>query len=152
MKSDTVDMNALRFNQISIVVLVLIGFLADLPIFPGLVSAILLLGAINPDLSLFRRVYKHLLVPSGLMAPQPVADNGAAHRFAQLLGGLFLATSTVFLHAGSAVTGWSLAWVVILLAATNLFFGFCAGCFVYYQIARFRSRNSRNAGTSVREA
>jgi hypothetical protein len=149
MKTDTVDMNALRFNQISIVVLVLIGFLADLPVLPGVVSAILILGAIKPDLSLFRGVYKHLIVPTGLLVPLPVPDDGAAHRFAQLLGGLFLAASTVFLYTGSAVTGWSLAWIVILLAATNLFFGFCAGCFVYYQIARFRSRN---AGTSVKEA
>jgi hypothetical protein len=124
MINDTVDMNALRFNQISI------------------------LGAIDPDLSLFRRVYKHLIIPSGLLVPQPVADDGAAHRFAQLLGGLFLAASTVFLYSGSAVTGWSLAWVVILLAATNLFFGFCAGCFVYYQIARLRSAKT---GAPVKE-
>jgi hypothetical protein len=34
------------------------------------------------------------------------------------------------------LVGWSLAGVVALLAALNLFLGFCAGCFVYYQLNR----------------
>jgi hypothetical protein len=29
-----------------------------------------------------------------------------------------------------------MAWVVVVLAALNLFLGFCAGCFVYYQLNR----------------
>ena len=36
------------------------------------------------------------------------------------------------------VAGWALAIVVIVLAAINLIFGFCAGCFVYFQLARLR--------------
>jgi hypothetical protein len=32
--------------------------------------------------------------------------------------------------------GWSLVWLVIALAALNLFAGFCVGCAVYYWLAR----------------
>jgi hypothetical protein len=31
-----------------------------------------------------------------------------------------------------------LAWLVVTLAALNLFLGFCAGCFVYYQLNRLQ--------------
>ncbi len=27
-------------------------------------------------------------------------------------------------------------WLVVFVAAVNLFLGFCAGCFMYYQLAR----------------
>ncbi|MCA9974174.1 MAG: DUF4395 family protein, partial [Anaerolineales bacterium] len=37
---------------------------------------------------------------------------------------------------GQTIIGWTLAWVVVGLAALNLFLGFCAGCFVYYQLTR----------------
>ncbi|HMQ34233.1 MAG TPA: DUF4395 family protein [Chloroflexaceae bacterium] len=36
--------------------------------------------------------------------------------------------------------GWALALMVVALAAINLIFGFCAGCFVYTQLARLRAR------------
>ena len=146
MKTNTVDNNALRFNQISIVVLVMSGFLLDQPVLPAIVGAILLIGVVNPDLSVFRRIYKHVIVPAGLLSPQPIADDGAAHRFAQLLGGLTLAAASILLYTGSPVAGWSLAWVVILLATMNLFFGFCAGCFVYYQVRRLGSQKTGHAG------
>jgi hypothetical protein len=43
---------------------------------------------------------------------------------------------TLALIAGVPVLGWALAWIVIALAALNLFTGFCAGCFVYYQLSK----------------
>lgn len=146
MKTTIIDNNALRFNQIAIVVLVLTGFLLDQPTLPAIVGAILLLGVVSPVLSVFRRIYQHVIVPAGLLSPQPVSDDGAAHRFAQLLGGLTLAAASIFLYSGSPVMGWSLAWVVIVLAATNLIFGFCAGCFVFYQIRRLGSQKTGHAG------
>jgi hypothetical protein len=146
MKTNTVDNNALRFNQISIVCLVLIGFLLDQPVLPALVSAILLIGVVRPNLSVFRQIYRLVIIPSGVLVPQPVQEDGAAPRFAQLLGGLTMAAATVFLYTDSPLMGWSLAWVVILLAATNLFFGFCAGCFVYFQIERLRPHKAGTPG------
>ncbi|MGA2477407.1 MAG: DUF4395 family protein [Spirochaetia bacterium] len=33
---------------------------------------------------------------------------------------------------------WLLTWLVIVLAAANLFLGFCAGCAVYYWLNRLQ--------------
>ena len=43
---------------------------------------------------------------------------------------------TVALLAGQTLLGWTLTWIVVALAAVNLFLGFCVGCFMYYQLAR----------------
>ena len=56
--------------------------------------------------------------------------------FAQGVGALFLITSTLAFLNGAALVGWILAGIVVVLAAVNLFAGFCLGCFVYYQLAR----------------
>ena len=142
MASKTVDTNALRFNQISIVVLVLTGFIFDLSIIPALVAAILLIGAVFPQDSLFRWIYHRAIVPAGLLVPEIVEDDGAAHRFAQLLGGVTLTAAAIALFAGESYAGWALAWLVVVLAGVNLAFGFCTGCFIYYQIRKFRSGRS----------
>jgi hypothetical protein len=85
---------------------------------------------------LFKRIYQHGLRPAGIVKPDVVADNPEPHRFAQGLGGVVVAGSVAALLGGQAVLGWILAWVVVALAALNLFLGFCAGCFVYYQLNR----------------
>jgi hypothetical protein len=142
MATKTVDTNALRFNQISIVVLVLAGYIFDIRILPAIVAVILLLGAVSPRYSLFRWVYSHLIVPAGLLSPQIVEDDGAAHRFAQALGGVTLTAAVIALYFISNYAGWALAWVVVLLAGVNLAFGFCTGCFIYYQIRKFRASHA----------
>ena len=65
-----------------------------------------------------------------------ITDNPEPHRFAQGLGGTFVTLGWLALLAGQSVVGWALAWLVVGLAAANLFLGFCAGCFVYYQLNR----------------
>jgi hypothetical protein len=40
------------------------------------------------------------------------------------------------LYGGATALGWGLVWLVIALAALNLFVGFCAGCAVYYWLNR----------------
>jgi hypothetical protein len=42
--------------------------------------------------------------------------------------------AVIALLAGPPVLGWTLVWLVIVLAGLNLFLGFCAGCFLYYQL------------------
>ncbi len=133
---DIVDRSALKFNQIAIIVLSLIGYLFNQPILPAFVALVLLVGTARPELALFKQTYARVVKPLELMRPEPVEDIRASHEFAQLLGGAVLLAGTIFLFSGSSHTGWVLAWVVILLAAANLFFGFCAGCFVYFQLGR----------------
>lgn len=135
-ETEIVDRSALKFNQIGIIGLALPGFIFNQPILPAFVAAVMLVGTFRPSLALFKQTYAHILEPLGVMKPEPVEDVRASHEFAQFLGGVFLLAGTIFLLSGWVRTGWALTWVVILLASANLFFGFCAGCFVYYQLGR----------------
>ncbi|MFL5805627.1 MAG: DUF4395 family protein, partial [Roseiflexaceae bacterium] len=81
---------------------------------------------------------RDILRPAGLLRPDLHAEDAAPHRFAQGMGAAVLLVASAALFAGAAVFGWGLAFVVIALAAINLIFGFCAGCFVYFQLQRLR--------------
>ena len=131
-----VDRTALRFNQASIIALLLIAFLLDSMWLVAFVAAVMLIGSVWPNASLFKAVYARVLKPLGLLRPDVVADDPAPHLFAQGLGGAMLLASVVALVAGAPVIGWLLAGVVVLLAGVNLFLHFCLGCFLYYQLAR----------------
>jgi hypothetical protein len=65
-----------------------------------------------------------------------VSDNPEPHRFAQLLGGIFLGLAGLSFTVGWPGAGWILAALVALLAAVNLFAGVCVGCAIYYWLAR----------------
>jgi hypothetical protein len=131
-----VDHSALRVNQAFIIGLLLIAFIVGLWWLVAFVSAVMLIGTIIPEAGLFKRVYRHILKPAGIVKPDVIVDNPEPHLFAQGLGGIFTLASTAALLLNSPVVGWSLTWIVIVLAALNLFLGFCAGCFVYYQLNR----------------
>jgi len=132
------DRTALRVNQALIITLLALGFVADqtwLVVFVFLVMAV---GTVFPKAALFQRLYRDVLRPAGLLKPDLHAEDAAPHRFAQGLGAAVLLVASVALFAGAAPLGWGLAFVVIALAAINLIFGFCAGCFVYFQLQRLR--------------
>jgi len=76
------------------------------------------------------------LAQIGLLRPETLSDNPEPHRFSQLLGGLFSLGGAAALFAGLPILGWSLVWVVVGLAALNLFAGFCVGCTMYYWFHR----------------
>ncbi|GBD23167.1 hypothetical protein HRbin29_00823 [bacterium HR29] len=134
-----VDRNALRFNQACIVAGVVAAFvLGD---GPGrwlilAVAAVMLAGTAWEPLSLFKQVYRHGAVRLGLLRPRPVDEDPTPHRFAQGLGGTFLLGSFLALLLSAPLVGWALAWLVVALALVNLLFGFCAGCFLYFQLER----------------
>lgn len=132
----TVDQTAIKVNQASLIALVLVGFLLDRWVPVAFTAAVLAVGTLWPGAALFRRVYQHLLLPAGILRSRVIPDDPAPHNFAQGVGAAFLGASTIALLAGSPVLGWVLAWIVIVLAAINLFFGFCAGCYVYLQLDR----------------
>lgn len=131
-----VDHSALRTNQAFIIGFLLIAFILNTALVVGFVSIVMLVGTVFPQAGLFKRIYHHLLKPQGWVKPDVKADDPAPHLFAQGLGGVFTLASTLALIAGLPLIGWGLAWLVIGLAALNLFVGFCAGCFVYYQLAK----------------
>ena len=131
-----VDQTALRFNQACIILLLLLGFLTDQVWLVALVAAVMLIGTWWPSAGLFKLIYARLLKPAGWLKPQIVPDEQAPHLFAQGLGGIFLVLSLLAFLLGSAVIGWALAIIVVILAGVNLFAGFCVGCFIFYQLAR----------------
>jgi hypothetical protein len=132
-----VDTTALKFNQASIVLLTLLGFLLNQPYLVLFVGLVLAIGVIAPQAALFKQVYLKLFKPAGILRANIIDDEPAPHQFAQGVGALFLlASSSALLLYDMPLLGWILAWIVIILAAVNLFFNFCAGCFVYYQLAK----------------
>lgn len=133
-----VDRTALRVNQAAIVALLLLAFVLDLRWLVVFVAAVMLLGTLTPALALFQRLYRDILRPAGLLRPDVQAEDPAPHRFAQGLGGTVLAVASIALLAGASFVGWALALVVVVLAALNLLLGFCAGCFVYFQLRRLQ--------------
>ena len=133
-----VDRTALRTNQAFIIALLALAFVAAQPWLVAFVCAVMALGTAVPQAALFQRIYRDVLRPAGLLKPDVHEEDPAPHRFAQGMGAAVLLAASVALFAGATTFGWGLAFVVIALAAVNLFFGFCAGCFVYFQLARLR--------------
>ena len=131
-----VDHSALRVNQASIITLLALAFLLNLPWLVVFVAAVMWAGTFLPRAGLFKLSYKHILKPLRVVRPAPKADDPAPHLFAQGVGALFLTVSSLALFAGANLLGWLLVGVVVALAAVNLFLGFCLGCFMYYQLAR----------------
>jgi len=136
----TVDHSALKVNQTGIVATVLVAFIGSLFFRPILVlipllAVVLLLGTFAPQLALFKQIYFKVLKPRGIVKPRPVQDRPEPHNFAQGLGGVFLAISSVLL-VPVPVLGLAIALLVAVLAFVNLAFGYCLGCQIYYQLSK----------------
>jgi hypothetical protein len=131
-----VDQSTIKVNQALIIVLLILAFLLDSGWLAAFVAAVMLLGTAFPSLSLFKQIYKRLLKPAMIVKPKVTLDNPEPHRFAQGFGGFVLLGAVAAFLVGMAFAGWLLVGVVVILAAVNLFLGFCAGCFVYYQLNR----------------
>lgn len=131
-----VDHTALKVNQSFIIGLLVLAFLFYEFWLVAFVGLVMLVGTIWPQAGLFKRVYSDFLKPAGLLKPDPRPDTPAPHLFAQGVGALVLLLAIVSFAAGAEIVGWLLSALVIVLAAINLFVGFCAGCFIYFQLAR----------------
>ena len=133
--TNRVDHSSLKVNQATIIVLLLVGFIANVPWLTAAVALVMILGTVFGRPGFFP-IYAGILRPLGIVKPRVLADNPEPHRFAQGFGGIVAAGSAVALFVGSAGLGWGLTWLVVVLAAANLFLGFCAGCAVYYWLNR----------------
>jgi hypothetical protein len=131
-----VDHSALRTNQGFIISLLILAFVLNTWVLVAFVSAVMIIGTAFPQAGLFKLVYFRLLKPAGIARPDVKIDNPEPHLFAQGLGGVFTLLSTIALLAGVPVIGWGLSWLVVALAALNLFAGICVGCLIYYQLTR----------------
>ena len=131
-----VNHSALRTNQAFIIGLLVIAFVLDAKWLVAFVSAVMLIGTVFPKVALFKAVYWYILKPAKIARPDVRRDNPEPHLFAQGVGGTFLLVATAAFFANIAVLGWALAWIVVALAALNLFAGICVGCMMYYWFNR----------------
>jgi hypothetical protein len=131
-----VDHNAIRTNQVFTISVLALAFVLDLPALAALQALLMLLSAAAPHLGPYTRFYRHVLRPAGIVQPDLKLDNPEPHRFAQLVGSIFVGSGFLALVAGVPVVGWALVGVVIVLASLNLFAGWCAGCMMYYWLNR----------------
>ncbi len=131
-----VDHSALKTNQASIITLLVVGFVLDSVWLVAFVAAAMAVGTARPEAGLFKLLYARLLKPVGLVKPEVREDNPGPHLFAQGMGAGVLAVALAAFLLGAAVAGWVLVWMVMALAALNLFGGFCLGCFIYYHLGR----------------
>lgn len=131
-----VDHSALRVNQTFIISLNILAFVLDQVWLVALIAAVMLLGTAVPSLALFKQMYLKLLKPAGVVKPDVITDNPEPHQFAQGFGGVVLGVAVLAWVAGQTAVAWLLVGLVVVLAALNLFLGFCAGCFLYYQLNR----------------
>lgn len=132
-----VDTHLIRFGQGGVVLLTGLAFVLQAPALVVVAALALLIAAAVPAVGPFRLLYRGVVVPLGLLHPRVVEDDPAPHRFAQGVGATFLiASSLVFYLTSAAAVGWTLDLIVFVLAGINLTVGFCAGCFVYYQLGR----------------
>jgi hypothetical protein len=101
-----------------------------------LLAAMLLGSALSPATSLPRALYVGVLKPRRLVRPRVRMEDPAPHRFAQLVGGIFLVAASAGAVLGHITVAWSLGWIVIGLAFLNFAFDICVGCIVYAQLVR----------------
>ncbi len=132
-----VDTHLAKFSQASVAVLTALAFIFNSPILVLITAIIMVLAALTPFISPFRLIYRWVLLPLHLFKPRIVEDDPAPHRFAQGVGAVFLlASSILFFLVHASVAGWMLDLIVFVLSTINFTVGFCAGCFVYYQLGR----------------
>ena len=141
MKVIPFDRSVLKVNQVILMTGIVAGYFAGLAsnraayVLPAL-AVMMLAGVASPALNLPRRLYLHLLKPRGLVRPRIHNEDPAPHRFAQLVGGIFLAAATVCVFIGAFGVAWILAWIVAALAFLNFAFDICVGCIMYAQLVR----------------
>lgn len=140
LREPTVDQSLIKVGQAAMISLLVIAFVFDICPIVVIVAVINMLGAVRPRLSLWRFLYERLLKPVGLVRPNVIPDHPEPHRFAQGVGAALATISAILLAMGLQIAGWSVIWILILLAGLNLFVGFCVGCFTYYQLSRLGIR------------
>jgi hypothetical protein len=140
-----VDTNALKFNQVNIIVWTIVAFVFNWPWLVGLVGIAMAIGTLWPEYGPFRLVYKNLIVPANIVKPNVIADDPAPHRFALGFGAVVVLLATVVLAAGVPVVGWALSALVALLAFVNFAFNYCVGCQIYFLLGRLGVIPSKGA-------
>jgi hypothetical protein len=134
----TLDPRSPRFSAAittAVLIVVLITGSGWLMLAQALVFAI---GTYDPRKTPYGLAYRYLLAPR--LGPPREREDAAPVRFAQLVGLVFAAVSTVGYLADVTVLGVAAAGFALAAAFLNAAFGLCLGCEAYLLIARLRHR------------
>ena len=131
-QSSLVDQQQIKFNMAATALLLTSGYLLNNWIFVAIAIFCQITGSIGLSIAPYRLLYKTLMLPMGLVKPNPIPDHHAPHRFAALVGAIFNVLGLYLILTGSNTAGWVFVGIVFVLSLLNLFLGFCAGCFMYY--------------------
>ena len=131
-----VDQSGLKTGQALTILILIVAFILNSPILVAFVGVAQLLGAFDVTFAPYRLFYKQVARRFGLVKPNIIQDNPEPHRFAMLVGAIFNGVGTLALLLNAATVGWTLVWIVIVLANLNFWLNFCAGCWMYYQFNR----------------
>jgi hypothetical protein len=135
------DRSVLKVNQAILMTVIVIGYVVGLAYHPiawalPVLAVMMLAAGASPSLNVPRLLYRRWLKPAGIVKPRVVQEDPAPHRFAQLVGGVFLAAASLFVITGLLLVAWVLAWIVAALAFLNFAFNICVGCIMYAQLVR----------------
>ncbi|WP_310583719.1 DUF4395 domain-containing protein [Deinococcus sp.] len=136
------DLSALKFNQLTVVAVTALAVLTRQPWLAALLGLAMLAGAVWPQRSPMKWLYRMVGQPLGLK-PEIVEESPEAHHFAQGVGGVFLLASALAAFAGAGVLSAVLGVSVIALALLNLTARICVGCLMYFQYRMLRFRLNR---------
>jgi hypothetical protein len=141
MKAIPFDRSVLKVNQVILMGGLIAGYFVGLAqhgaayVLPAL-AVMMLAGVASPRTNLARQIYLRALKPLGWVKPRVVVEDPAPHRFAQLVGGIFLVAASLVLLIGQLGVAWILGWIVAALAFLNFAFDICVGCIMYAQLVR----------------
>jgi len=141
-----IDQSAMTVNQIFIISLSALAYIFDTPWLLILTAVCMSIGLVVHKWQPFTLFYKHVVKPLHLMKPQPHPDDPAPHRFAHLLGAIFLFIAAGCLFLGYTMLGWVLCWIVVFLAQLNMQAHFCVGCFLYLHLSHLLNAQHRPTG------
>ncbi len=126
-----IDPRGQRFGAGVSAIVLLVAFLANLPWLAALVGLNLLVSAfLGTRLFLPGRAWP--IVRSALRLGPTEPEHEYPPRFAQALGGTFLALAAVAFLAGVPLVGWLLTGAVAALQTLLAATGICVGCKLYF--------------------
>jgi len=133
--NEVIDQNELQVHRFFTIMVLLTAVVLDRWELVALQAVIFGLTFLDLRFSPYIALYHYVLRPAGLVHPDPRPDHMAAHRFATMIGLLVSLPAAYLLATGYTFIGWALVWMIIVLAIIA-FFGWCAGCFMYYMLNR----------------
>jgi hypothetical protein len=135
----TVDENRVRFVAFFVLLAVLLYCITGNPVIIAVLLADFILRAFNFN------AYSPLAFVSGAVVKQIGLKNKpvdrAPKRFAAFMGVFFLASILLLAISGLPVTSKIVSALVVIFAALESFLGFCAGCYIYSFLSRFKNNS-----------